>query len=711
MSSEPSLSVRALTSFPPSVSSLHISCAIIAITKFLPTLQLHQLVQSIAIVVAGLLSLIMGKRGRLQTTDAEETVRSLCRIGSISHKGLEELLRRVRAEPSILEIGHTELTRQMHARFEEVRCSIDIKLTGGDIFKWDIADPVLLASKLIRERPNVRAAYLDGLRRAPCSKRNPWHCIIGFDEFSPGNKLKVNNRRKSMVLSFSFSELGFNCLGYDSMWITPVVMRHVTIQNIEGGWSHALTALLRLMFYGPHGFMTAGLPVTDEQGNLLAIVHATLGVLFSDGDGLRSGLDWKGASGTKPCFCHWNVLNKESDLIEMDDATYVDITCSSPARFKRWTQDELYATVDMVNAAWRRVQAGTMSNAALHRLEQATGYNATPFGILADVELRTSLNVYSKTKYDWMHSMLQNGTLTEEIYLFTQACNELGYRHHQLADYLKSEWVFPHCRKSQSRGLWHVFDAFRSRSSAEAERLKASASEILGIYSVVRHWVATVVGLQPEIADKRASFEAGCATLDIMLQTKKGFYTTAQGSAALLHATERHLQLHIAAYGVDKVKPKHHWMFDVAEMMKDTPVIIDAFIIERLHLRAKRHADPVKELKVYEKATLAGVINEQFEDAKRPLTDGLRGKPVEYDGALVCDHMNVGATGFSTGDVVSRGAQMGVIAICVEEDGVLMSIVDELSPIEQVTLFPKFKMKVVNNYIWMLCKPFIYKYS
>ena len=92
-------------------------------------------------------SFIMGKRGRLEP-DAEETVRSLCRIGSISHKGLEELLRRVRAQPSVLDVGHTELTRQMHARFEEVRSSVDMPLTDGNVFKWEIADPVLLTSKL-----------------------------------------------------------------------------------------------------------------------------------------------------------------------------------------------------------------------------------------------------------------------------------------------------------------------------------------------------------------------------------------------------------------------------------------------------------------------------------------------------------------------------------------------------------------------------------
>ena len=53
----------------------------------------------------------------------------------------------------------------------------------------------------------------------------------------------------------------------------------------------------------------------------------------------------------------------------------------------------------------------------------------------------------------------------------------------------------------------------------------------------------------------------------------------------LLDAIGRHQRLHIAAYGVDKLKPKHHWMFDVAEMLQHTEAVLDAFIIERLHLR------------------------------------------------------------------------------------------------------------------------------
>ena len=115
------------------------------------------------------------------------------------------------------------------------------------------------------------------------------------------------------------------------------------------------------------------------------------------------------------------MLSKGSELLEDGDPTYVDITCADHRLFRRWTTAELHSTVDMVNAAWRRHQAGTMTKAALERYEKASGFNATPFGLLGDVELRNRFKVYGNLRYDWMHPALQNGTITEEIFLFTQA--------------------------------------------------------------------------------------------------------------------------------------------------------------------------------------------------------------------------------------------------------------------------------------------------
>jgi len=615
------------------------------------------------------------KRVKL-SSESQDVVRSLCRIGSISNKGLEELLRRVRAHPEVLELGHRGLTDEMHARFNEVRATLSFDLRGGQRFTWQFADPGLLASKIIMERPHVRAAFLDALHRRPCSRINPWKAIVGFDEFTPGDKLKVNNRRKSMVLSFSFMELGPTILSFDAMWTTPAVVRHSAILEVPGGWSQLLKDFLRYMFFGPHGLQTIGIPIREEQHT--HVVFAKLGHLFSDGDGIKTALDWKGASGMKPCWCHWNVLMKGSELVGGD---YVDITCHDTTQFKRWTSDELYATIDMLNAAVGRYQAGTMTKAQLDRLEKGCGYNANPLGLLGDVELRTALDVYNVTYYDWMHTALQNGSVTEEIHLFLHACQEVGHNIRELETYLRSDWIFPFSRRSQGSNLWHVFDTFRSRATDKADRLKASASEILGVYSLVRHWVATSVGHRPELAAKRESFDAALAALDLIVQLKRG--STTATNDALTTALSRHLRLHVEAYGTAHIKPKHHWMFDIAEMRRACEATIDAFIIERLHLRVKRQAVDIKELRVYEKAVLAGAINEQFEDATKPFADGLRGKPVRFDGAMVADHMMTGNMRASTDDVVMRGDQAGVVALCVEENGVLMVIVNELAHVAQ----------------------------
>ena len=52
-------------------------------------------------------------------------------------------------------------------------------------------------------------------------------------------------------------------------------------------------------------------------------------------------------------------------------------------------------------------------------------------------------------------------------------------------------------------------------------------------------------------------------------------------------AVSDHMRKHLAAYGDANIKPKHHWMFDVAEQLATHPCVLDAFITERLHLRVK----------------------------------------------------------------------------------------------------------------------------
>ena len=59
----------------------------------------------------------------------------------------------------------------------------------------------------------LQHAFKEALHRHPCSRDRPWGLVVRFDEHIPGNKLALQPRRKSMHLSFSFSELGGTMCG------------------------------------------------------------------------------------------------------------------------------------------------------------------------------------------------------------------------------------------------------------------------------------------------------------------------------------------------------------------------------------------------------------------------------------------------------------------------------------------------------------------
>ncbi len=148
------------------------------------------------------------------------------------------------------------------------------------------------------------------MRLHPPSIEHPWSLIVGFDEFTPGDKLQCDNRRKAMVLSFTFKELGQMSLCTAHVWHTPVVIRTSVITQVEGEWSHMLRVYLQRQLLGPCGLATSGVPVV--LAGQPTLIFARLTNLLSDGDGLRMALDWKGHASLKPCFKHYNVFKKAS---------------------------------------------------------------------------------------------------------------------------------------------------------------------------------------------------------------------------------------------------------------------------------------------------------------------------------------------------------------------------------------------------------------
>jgi hypothetical protein len=112
-----------------------------------------------------------------------------------------------------------------------------------------------------------------------------------------------------------------------------------------------------------------------------------------------------------------------------------------------------------------------------------------------------------------------------------------------------------------------------------------------------------------ELTGKLASFDAACAVLDVILAAKRGSTPAAQAARELSVKLRHHMTSHIAAYGDDSIRPKHHWNLDLPSQILRDGFVLDAFVIERSHLRVKRIADDVKNTSQFERSVLAGVVN------------------------------------------------------------------------------------------------------
>jgi len=231
---------------------------------------------------------------------------------------------------------------------------------------------------------------------------------------------KVDNRRKVMVVSVAFRELGQASLVRNDVWLTVAVVRSTIIDTVVGGWAAMLRLLLEDMLLGPLGLATAGLPLLLPEPTMM---FAALTNILADGDGLRLAYDWRGASSLKPCLVHHNVLKKASGLAEHGTG-FCDITCHDFSAFRSWSPVDVAQVIHLLREANGRVVAGSMSKAKESELQMACGMRYNEFGMLASQKLRAHADLLGCATFDWVHTALQDGCFVIEASLVVQACGD-----------------------------------------------------------------------------------------------------------------------------------------------------------------------------------------------------------------------------------------------------------------------------------------------
>lgn len=82
-----------------------------------------------------------------------------------------------------------------------------------------------------------------------------------------------------------------------------------------------------------------------------------------------------------------------------------------------------------------------------------------------------------------------------------------------------TSWVYPRCSKDRSRRLHRIFDA--RRAAQDESKLKASCSELLGVYGLLRFFVELELSERPDFAPSLRSLLAVCRIIDLLLAAKR----------------------------------------------------------------------------------------------------------------------------------------------------------------------------------------------
>ena len=168
-------------------------------------------------------------RAKRRKTEASQLT-DLIQIGA-SVAAVSRIAERLRENPD-LNVSRDSLSRASHSIAAPVVRSHPLRLQRPDEdFEWQFLDPNRLVAHMVAASPKLSSAFREALAERACSADSPWHLIIVWDEFVAGNVLSTTNARKTMVLSFSFLELGQEKLWHDECWFSPMAVRSKVISR------------------------------------------------------------------------------------------------------------------------------------------------------------------------------------------------------------------------------------------------------------------------------------------------------------------------------------------------------------------------------------------------------------------------------------------------------------------------------------------------
>ena len=164
----------------------------------------------------------------------EDSIQQLLHRGGISLMGLQSILKTLREQPDAGGPTRKTLAAVNHAALKNIVREFYMEsLSGDQPVHMTMAEPSKLLAMVVAESPALQDLYAAAWRRSPARPDRPWSLVLGFDEFVPGNKLSCDHARKTMVVSFTFLELGIGYLSIGDTWCTAFIGKESKIAAVD----------------------------------------------------------------------------------------------------------------------------------------------------------------------------------------------------------------------------------------------------------------------------------------------------------------------------------------------------------------------------------------------------------------------------------------------------------------------------------------------
>lgn len=350
---------------------------------------------------------------------------------------------------------------------------------------------------------------LDGASATPNNIKAPWQLILYLDEVSPGNALKVHNRRKLQCVYWSIQEFGGVELTQEHSWQVLTCVRTDTVNRLRSGMSQLFRRCVSA-FYLEKGDMSCGISLQicgREQMCCFSLAY-----VLADEAALKQCYENKGAAGRMLCmFCQTTVAKRYAPN---PSGRFVLHTVDDSSQLCLHSDSSVWQVVDHLHTQ----STMGLTKKAFADLESKLGFNHTPDGVLLDLSLRRIVKPISMTSFDAMHVFLVAGVWHREMSLLLVQLASCGYRQEMLHNWAMScVWPDVHGGKACSARL-----IFKKKKEADAE-FKCTASEGLAAYPIVKAFLMHNVREPPhDLRLAMQSYYSLCIVLDSLKLTATG---------------------------------------------------------------------------------------------------------------------------------------------------------------------------------------------